>query len=191
MLQEPLVITDGKAVATRLVAHAEASLERDLGQVRACLRQLASLLAEDVGTVSPSGDAVESGGTTRGGLAPWQIRRVAAYVEANLGQSVSIADLAGTVRLSNGHFCRAFKASVGMTPHTFIVRRRVEHAQVLMLTTADTLSHIAAACGLTDQAHLTRLFRRYVGVTPLTWRRTWRRTTGDRDACDQTLRLPA
>ncbi|WP_457354340.1 helix-turn-helix domain-containing protein [Sphingomonas sp. UYP23] len=49
----------------------------------------------------------------------------------------------------------------------------MRHAQMLMLHTDDTLSHIACACGLTDQAHLTRLFRRMVGETPLVWRRAW------------------
>ncbi|PMX44440.1 helix-turn-helix transcriptional regulator, partial [Pseudomonas sp. MPR-R2A6] len=81
--------------------------------------------------------------------------------------------LAGVVRLSTGHFCRAFKVTVGETPHAFLIRRRIRRAQTLMLTTKDSLSHIACTCGLTDQAHLTRLFRRMVGDTPLSWRRTW------------------
>ena len=143
--------------------------------VRACLRQLAGLLAAEADDGQDT--AGRERGLVRGGLAPWQVRRVAAYVDAHLGEPVTVSDLAGETRLSNGHFCRAFKATMNETPHTYVVRRRIEHAQLLMLTTADSLSHIAATCGLTDQAHLTRLFRRFVGETPLNWRRTWRQTT--------------
>ncbi len=171
-MKDVRVPNDGKALAIRLVANAEASLDDDVVHVRSCLRQLACLLADEAG----AGEVpAETGVTvTRGGLAPWQVRRVSAYVEANLGQTISVGDLAAEARLSNGHFCRAFKATLGETPHTYVVRRRVEQAQLLMLTTTDPLSQIAAVCGLTDQAHLTRLFRRFVGQTPLSWRRTWR-----------------
>lgn len=161
---------DGRALAIRLVANAEASLDDDVVRVRSCLRQLACLLAQEAGD-APAGTTLT---LARGGLAPWQVRRVAAYVEAHLGATITVGDLAAEARLSNGHFCRAFKATLGETPHTYVVRRRVEHAQLLMLTTADPLSQIATMCGLTDQAHLTRLFRRLVGQTPLNWRRTWR-----------------
>ena len=102
-----------------------------------------------------------------------KVRRIERHVDANLERTISVDELATIARLSSGHFSRVFKASVGDTPHTFITRRRVERAQFLMLTTAETLGQIAAACGLTDQAHLTRLFRRFVGETPMAWRRTW------------------
>lgn len=161
----------GNAVAARLLADAQVMLDRDPVQVRACLDQLASLLAGE-----PFGAVARPPAPVRGGLAPWQVRRVTAHVAAHLGERLPVSDLAGLVRLSNSHFCRAFKATVGTTPHTYIVQRRLEHAQYLMLTTGETLSQIAATCGLTDQAHLTRLFRRYVGDTPFNWRRTWRRS---------------
>jgi AraC family transcriptional regulator len=67
------------------------------------------------------------------------------------------------------HFCRAFKESFGTTPHMQIIRLRLELAQRLMLTTAEPLSQIALACGLADQAHLSKLFRREVGETPRSW----------------------
>lgn len=109
----------------------------------------------------------------KGGLAPWQLKRVKAYIDRALRQTITVEDLARLVRLSAGHFCRAFKTSVGETPHAFIVRTRIRRAQTLMLDTNDTLSQIACACGLTDQAHLTRLFRRVAGTTPMAWRRAW------------------
>lgn len=112
--------------------------------------------------------------TIKGGLAPWQIRRVEEYVAAHLETSLAVDDLATVARVSTGHFCRAFKASLGETPHAYIVRQRLLRAQLLMLHTPDTLSAIACACGLADQAHLTRLFRRAFGTTPRAWRRMLR-----------------
>lgn len=109
----------------------------------------------------------------KGGLAGWQLKRVIEHVDAALDGPVMIEALAACARLSAGHFCRAFKASVGETPHAFVVRRRIRRAQTLMLRTDETLSQIACACGLTDQAHLTRLFRKIVGDTPRAWRRAW------------------
>jgi AraC-like DNA-binding protein len=55
---------------------------------------------------------------------------------------------------------------MGETPHGYIMRQRIRRAQILMLESRDLLSQIACACGLTDQAHLTRLFRRALGTTP-------------------------
>ena len=173
MLHQSISAMPSGAIASALLANAQAALDHDLPAARECLRQLAGILdlspADDVPTRLTVVQA-----PTRGGLAAWQIRRIAAYVDANLADTIAIADLAGIARLSNGHFCRAFKTSLGETAHTYVTRRRVEHAQMLMLTTSNSLSDIACACGMTDQAHLTRLFRRFVDETPLVWRRTWR-----------------
>lgn len=105
------------------------------------------------------------------GLAPWQVRRVLAHIEANLGTPIRNKDLAAIARLSTFHFNVAFRNSVGESPHAHIIRRRVERAQGLMLSTDKSLSDIAAECGFADQAHLTRLFRRIAGASPAAWRR--------------------
>jgi len=105
------------------------------------------------------------------GLAPWQIRRVLTYVDSNLDTPIRNKDLAGVARLSEFHFNVAFRKSVGHSPHEYIIRRRMERAQGLMLSTEKTLSEIAAECGLADQSHFTRLFRRFVGESPAAWRR--------------------
>jgi AraC family transcriptional regulator len=107
----------------------------------------------------------------RGGLAPWQVRKVAIYVDAHLDRSIRNEDLAALVRLNPSHFGRAFRNSFGEPPHEYVIRRRVERAQGLMLSTAASLSDIALDCGLADQSHLTRLFRRVVGESPRAWRR--------------------
>ena len=107
----------------------------------------------------------------RGGLAPWQARRVLAHIEANLNTPIRNKDLAAIARLSEYHFNVSFRRSVGEAPHAYIIRRRMERAQGLMLATEKPLSEIALECGLTDQAHFTRLFRRIVGESPAAWRR--------------------
>ncbi len=107
----------------------------------------------------------------RGGLAPCQIRRVKTHIEANLDATIRVKELAELVRLSSFHFCRAFRDSFGDSPHGYVMRRRVERAQGLMLTTDVSLGQIAAECGLADQAHFNKLFRRFVGESPGMWRR--------------------
>ncbi len=155
----------GPTTAASLVANAVSALDRDPHMARHYLERLAAMFAPD--TPPPQAEPV------KGGLAAWQLRGVVLYIEERLGSTIGVDALAQVARLSAGHFCRAFKVTTGETPHAFLILQRVRRAQTLMLRTDDTLSQIAYACGLSDQAHLTRLFRRVVGMTPLIWRRTW------------------
>ena len=107
----------------------------------------------------------------RGGPAPWQARRVAAYVRDNIGTGVRAGELAALVRLSYSHFNRAFKVSFHETPTSYIMRQRITLAQQKMLATDHALSRVALECGLCDQAHFSRMFRRIVGLSPWQWRR--------------------
>jgi len=104
-------------------------------------------------------------------LAAWKRRRVMEHIEASLATPLRNRELAALVDLSEFHFNVAFRNSVGTTPHEFLIRRRIERAQQLMLSTDMSLCDIAVECGLADQAHLSRLFRRIVGETPAAWRR--------------------
>lgn len=125
--------------------------------------------SEILGEIAPSEVATKE--PVRGGLSPWQIRKVTSHVEAHLDRSIRNEDLAAIVRLNPSHFGRAFRNSFGEPPHEYVIRRRVERAQGLMLSTDASLSDIALDCGLADQSHLTRLFRRIVGESPRAWRR--------------------
>lgn len=107
----------------------------------------------------------------RGGLAPWQIRRVTMHIEANLDAKIRIKDLAALINLSPSHFSRAFKRGFVDSPHRYLMRRRLERAQGMMLTTNASLGQIAGDCGFADQAHFNKLFRRLVGESPRAWRR--------------------
>jgi AraC family transcriptional regulator len=106
-----------------------------------------------------------------GGLAPWQQRRIAQFLRENLARGINTRQLAIEAKLSVSHFCRAFKKSFGETPHAYVVRQRLEMAQKLMLDSQAPLSQIALSCGLADQAHLSKLFRRLFHDTPNAWRR--------------------
>ena len=110
----------------------------------------------------------------RGGLPAWQTRKVIAHVEANLSRRIRIREIAQILGLSDGHFCRAFKCSFGATPREYVLRRRIEASQALMLTTPESLGSIALKCGMCDQQHFTRSFHRIVGQTPSMWRRSRR-----------------
>jgi AraC-like DNA-binding protein len=105
-----------------------------------------------------------------GMFAPWQIRRITDWVNANMNGPVTLADLAALVNLSRSHFARVFMRSLGMSPHRWLLLRRVERAKDL-LKAALPLAEIAAACGFVDQSHFNRVFTRIEGVTPGAWRR--------------------
>jgi AraC family transcriptional regulator len=158
----------------RLLAEVDGALDRNAAAARHGLGQLQELLHSIPGLVHDVGHRTRDPGAdapARGGLAPWQFKQVAEFVLANLDGRIHVEDLAEKARLSASHFCRAFKVTTGETPHAYVMRRRLEKAQALMLETNDSLCHIADACGLADQAHLTRLFRRYASMTPFQWRR--------------------
>jgi len=106
-----------------------------------------------------------------GGLAGWRVKRVAAFVEANMDSSIRVGDLARIVLMSTSHFCRAFKQTFGETPLRYVMRQRMRRAQAIMLRSRDSLAKIAVDCGMCDQAHFSRVFRKIVGVNPGAWRR--------------------
>jgi AraC-like DNA-binding protein len=107
----------------------------------------------------------------RGGLAPWQVRRLAEYMDARLPEVIRLKDLAEMVELSLSHFGRAFRESFGMPPHRWHLNARIGRAQQLLLETTLPLADIALTTGFADQSHFTRSFRRQVGLTPALWRR--------------------
>jgi len=108
---------------------------------------------------------------TKGGLAPWQIVRVRAYIDSNLHRAIFVRDLSEVARRSPAHFSRKFKVAVGESPHAYLMRRRLERARHLMMTSVASLSEIALSVGFSDQAHLCRLFRQAFGQSPASWRR--------------------
>ena len=115
----------------------------------------------------------------RGVMAPWQARCIQGYIAANLHGTIRVMDLVRVVQFSPHRFDRVFKESFGCTPHQYVMRRRIERAQKLLLMSNDPLSRIAAECGFVNQSHLSNLFRKIVGETPGKWRRIHAKRHGD------------
>jgi AraC-like DNA-binding protein len=102
----------------------------------------------------------------RGGLAPWQERRAKEILSANLDGSMPLKDVARECRLSVSHFSRAFRRTMGVAPHSWLLTRRIEVAKEKLRYSRLSLSDVALACGFADQSHLTRVFTGMVGVSP-------------------------
>jgi AraC family transcriptional regulator len=163
-------------VAAQLIEAACRARDGDREATRAHIAHAVALLRGKP-SVGPRGTHVLSNAEThvvRGGLPAWQTRRVIAHVEANLSRRIPVQELARLLGLSASHFCRAFKCTFGASPRDYVLRRRIQVAQGLMLTTSEPLSSIAVSCGMCDQPHFTRSFHRIVGETPYTWRRSRR-----------------
>jgi AraC family transcriptional regulator len=160
---------------SKLISVATVMLESDRATAKACLIRAAEIL---------SGRGERSAGlpatAPRGGLAPWQRRSVIEYVATHIASTIRVIDLARVARLSRGHFFRAFQESFGETPLAHVAKQRIQHSQSLMLSSSAPLAQIALECGMCDQAHFTRVFRRVVGVNPGIWRRQYGR--GDASA---------
>jgi AraC-like DNA-binding protein len=106
-----------------------------------------------------------------GGLAGWQQKRVRDLADARVDSELSLSEMAEACRLSPGHFLRAFRASHGLTPHRWVVLRRLERAKSLLIKTDFSLDRIAAETGFSSQSHFTRVFSQAVSQSPGAWRR--------------------
>lgn len=110
----------------------------------------------------------------RGGLAAGVLRHVLAQIEGSLGEGLALAELAALATLSEGHFSRAFKRSVGLPPHRYLLHRRVAAATRLLADDTQSLAGIALALGFSDQSQFTRQFAALIRTTPGAYRRTLR-----------------
>ncbi len=155
-----------------LLETARRELERDRELAKASLITASHILHTEIERCSVAN------GCPRGGLVAWQIARVQTYIDSNLHRTIHIRDLSAVARRSPAHFSRKFKLAIGDSPHAYVVRRRLERACHLMITSAASLSEIALSVGFSDQAHLCRLFRQAFGQSPANWRRE-RRIPGD------------
>lgn len=164
------VASDLNAAVADLLVNAREILERDRAVARSYVERAATLLGDR--PASAAAGVRAQAAIMRAELAPWQRKRVKAYVAEKLSLPIAIEELAALCRLSTSHFSHAFEASFGEPLHGYIVRQRVEEAKRLMQETEEPLSQIAAACGFADQSHLCRHFRRSEGTSPNLWRRS-------------------
>ena len=109
--------------------------------------------------------------SVRGALDPRRLRRVTDFIEAQLGEDLTIEALAREASLSPFHFARAFKGATGTAPHRYLTYRRIERAKALIIGGELPLAEVADECGFSSQAHLTRRFKQFVGATPGEYRK--------------------
>jgi transcriptional regulator GlxA family with amidase domain len=174
---------DIPAAIPSLIDAAVAAFDADRNTSRRYLLRASALLRAKRGARMGAESARRS--ESRGGLAGWQLNRVVDYIETHLSDEITVKALADLINVSMGQLSRAFKISVGVPPFHYIARRRVELACTMMRTTREPLSQITLACGLCDQSHLCKVFRRVTGMSPSAWRREQLRHVAGR--AEQTL----
>ena len=125
-----------------------------------------------------SSDRSMANGSRVSSLSKWRLKRATEYMTANLAEPICLADIAAATGLSRMHFAAQFREATGLRPHEYLIRRRVERAQELLLTTRQSLVEIALDVGFKTQAHFTTVFGRFVGETPCVWRQRNQMTSG-------------
>jgi AraC family transcriptional regulator len=107
-----------------------------------------------------------TGAPARGGLAAWQQRLVASYIEEHLSEHLPLATLANVARLSPYHFSRAFKQSFGVPPHRYHTYRRIERAKILLEKHILSVTDVGLSLGFNETSTFTTTFRKVTGLTP-------------------------
>jgi AraC family transcriptional regulator len=109
--------------------------------------------------------------TQRGGLTPWQVRKVKTIINDRLAEEVRLDELAAEVGLSTFHFARAFKQSTGIPPHRFQTQARLERAREMLARTSMSVLHVALSVGYDSGQAFARAFRREFGCSPAEFHR--------------------
>ncbi|WP_159007570.1 AraC family transcriptional regulator [Bradyrhizobium sp. S69] len=95
-----------------------------------------------------------------------QMQRIREFVEANLETDIRLEMMAGICGRSTEYFVRVFKATAGVSPYQYVLNLRIERAKALLGVEGASIADVALQCGFSHQEHLTRMFRRFTGVTP-------------------------
>jgi AraC family transcriptional regulator len=104
-----------------------------------------------------------------GGLPQPKLAQVIEYIDASLAHNIGLSDLAEVVGMSQYHFTRQFKRSMGITPHQYLLKQRIERAKLLLLQNKLNIAEIALECGFANQGHLNYHFKRLLNITPKTF----------------------
>jgi AraC family transcriptional regulator len=165
---DPVLVHFAAALATATPGSGEVNqllVERVMLAVRAYLADKYGL------TASPPRNG--------GGLSAAQLHAAKQLLTARIDENIPIADVARACGLSRQYFTKAFKAATGVTPRHWLQQYRVEMAMQLLGTTLP-IAEIAIECGFADQSHFTRVFSRFAGSSPRTWRKQAARCRGEK-----------
>jgi len=169
MLREPRVLFED-AVLWSTVLKLKGLIESPSPDHRAYFDALSAVLVQELARSDRAIVSIET--SARGGLAAWQQRIVAAYVEEHLAEQIPLAMLARLARLSPYHFSRAFKQSFGVPPHRYHANRRIEHAKAILEDRTRSVTDVGLTLGFGATSSFTTAFRRATGFTPSRYRRS-------------------
>jgi AraC family transcriptional regulator len=153
-------------IAVRLKALVEATEPID----RAYCESLGVVLAHELARACCAGTPTDA--PARGGLAGWQQRAVAKYIEEHVADSIPLGTIAEIAGLSPFHFSRAFKQSFGIPPHRYHVQRRIERAKSLLADPAASITEVGMAVGFSETSSFSTAFRKTTGISPTSFQRS-------------------
>jgi AraC family transcriptional regulator len=115
-------------------------------------------------------DIGDESGARRYPFAPRGIQRALDYIHANLGDGIRLEDMASAARMSVFHFSRTFRKATGTGPHRYLLEARVARVEARLRSDAASLATIAEETGFSDQSHMSKVFRRFTGMSPKAFR---------------------
>lgn len=148
----------------------KAVVENSASENHSYFEALGSVLAHEIARLGSGAPTAQP--PVRGGLAAWQQRTAAAYIEDHLAEPISLSTLAQLVRLSPYYFCRTFKQSFGVPPHRYHSNRRIERAKELLMERKQSVTDVALAVGFGETSSFSAAFRKATGLTPTDFQRS-------------------
>lgn len=153
-----------EAISTLLMAEAQQGQASNRLYLDSLANVLAVQLLRNYGTTSVQLPSYE------GGLPTYQLNQVLDYIDASLAGEIKLADLAGLLNMSPFHFGRMFKQSMGISPHQYVIQQRLERAKHLLKHSDRAIIDIALECGFNSHSHLSKQFRKVMGIAPRNFR---------------------
>jgi AraC family transcriptional regulator len=168
------------SVAWDTAAKLKTAVENGQSESKLYLRALAGALAHELSHRNRAWVPARS--TSHGGLAGWQMRAIARYIETHLHEQISLVTLARIARLSESHFCRTFKHSFRFPPRQYQLQRRIYWAKSLLSDRCNSITDVGLALGYARASTFSVIFRKMTGQTP----REFRKQSTSRAAADGT-----
>ena len=106
------------------------------------------------------------------GLPKYKLKQAIDYIQAHLGENLSLSELANKLSMSQYYFCRLFKQSTGLSPHQYLIHQRIEQAKHLLKNLDHTITFVAMECGFANSSHFAKCFRQVTGMNPKQFRKS-------------------